>query len=232
MSSYCRVIPGTFPFGDLFSILLRMSRCRLLIFTRYPAAGKAKTRLIPALGAEGAARLHKRLTEKLLDQARLLEQRSGTATIVHYLGASAAEMAGWLGQVECIEQAAGDLGLKMRSALAGAFAARAERAVLVGSDVPGLDAGILGQAFTALARRDAVIGPSRDGGYYLIGLTARAAPALLEPLFDRMAWSTAEVFAVTMRRLAASGLTTTVLPTLADIDRPEDLALARTRGLL
>ena len=212
--------------------MVQPSTCRLLIFTRYPAAGKTKTRLIPALGADGAARLQKRLTEKTIAQARLLEQRLGTSTTVYYLGGSEEEMTGWLGQVNCVEQAAGDLGIKMRTAFDEAFAAGADRAVLIGTDIPGLDVDILSQAFTSLARQDAVIGPSRDGGYYLIGLTAQAAPQLLDPLFQEMVWSTGEVLAVTMRRLAKTGRTISLLPALADIDRPEDLALAETWGLL
>jgi len=212
--------------------VVQPSTCRLLIFTRYPVAGKTKTRLIPTLGADGAARLQKRLTEKMIGQAKLLEQKFGTSTTVHYLGGSKEEMTGWLGQVNCVEQAEGDLGLKMRTAFDEAFAAGAGRAVLVGTDIPALDVDILSQAFTLLAGQDAVIGPSRDGGYYLIGLTARAAPQLLDPLFQEMVWSTGEVFAVTMRRLAKTGRTISILPALADIDRPEDLALAETWGLL
>lgn len=212
--------------------MVQPSTCRLLIFTRYPTAGKAKTRLIPALGADGAARLQRRLAEKTIGQARLLEQRLGTTTTVHYLGGSEEEMTAWLGQVNCAEQTAGDLGLKMRTAFDKAFAAGVGRAVLVGTDIPELDVDILFQAFALLARQDAVIGPSRDGGYYLIGLTAQAAPQLLDPLFQEMVWSTGEVFAVTMRRLAKTGRTVSILPALADIDRPEDLALAETLGLL
>jgi rSAM/selenodomain-associated transferase 1 len=206
--------------------------CRLLIFTRYPVAGKTKTRLIPALGAAGAARLQRRLTEKLLAEARLLEARLGASTVLYHVGGSGQEMRGWLGRVSCVEQAAGDLGRKMRSAFAETFAAGTGRAVLVGTDIPQLDAGILGRAFAALEAEDAVIGPSRDGGYYLIGLTAGAAPHLLGPLFDDMTWSTGEIYAVTMARLAATGRSVFVLPTLADIDRPEDLPLASELGLI
>lgn len=212
--------------------MVRQSTSRLLIFTRYPEAGITKTRLIPALGAEGAARLQKRLTEKLIEQAKLLEQRLGTSTTVHYHGGSEEEMTGWLGQVACARQVVGDLGQKMHTAFTKAFAAGAGRVVLIGTDIPELGVEILAQAFSTLAVHDAVIGPSRDGGYYLIGLTAQAAPQLLAPLFQAMTWSTAEVFAVTMRRLAQTDRTIAILPTLADIDRPEDLPLAKTTGLV
>ena len=212
---------------------LQRCNCQLLIFTRYPEPGRTKTRLIPALGAEGAASLQKRLTERMIHEAKLLEQRLGTGTTVHYQGGSLAQMTAWLGQVDCLEQAAGDLGEKMRKAFCQAFAAGAARAVLVGTDIPELDADILAQAFKALEMKDVVLGPSRDGGYYLIGLSAKSGPQLLEEsLFRDMAWSTDEVFAITSGRLAGTGRTVAILPKLTDIDRPEDLVLAEARGLL
>lgn len=209
-----------------------MRNCRLLIFTRYPVAGKTKTRLIPVLGPEGAARLQQRLTEKLIGEARLLEEKYGTQTTVLYQGGSRHEVTAWLGRIICREQATGDLGRKMRRALEEAFLEGAERAVLVGTDIPDLSVDILAEAFTALTARDVVLGPSRDGGYYLVGLAASAAPDLLGPLFDDMVWSNGEVLALTLRRLAEAGRTAALLPALADIDRPEDLALAKDRGLL
>lgn len=199
------------------------SSSQLLIFTRYPEAGKTKTRLIPALGAEGAAGLHRRLTEKLIGEAKQLERQLGTNTVIHFTGSSRDMMAAWLGPLACVEQAAGDLGLKMRTAFSRAFAGGADRAVLVGTDIPDLDAKILAQAFAGLQTGDVVIGPSRDGGYYLIGLTAGVAPQLFDPLFHGMVWSTGEVFASTVSRLEHCGCRLTILPTLADIDRPEDL---------
>ncbi len=213
-------------------ILPRPCSCRLLIFTRFPEAGKTKTRLISALGAEGAARLQKRLAERMINEARLLEQRLGTGTTVHYRGGSLAEMTDWLGHLSFLEQAAGDLGRKMQTAFCQAFAAGAGRAVLVGTDIPDLNVNILAQAFQALESQDVVLGPSRDGGYYLIGLSAPAAPRLLTPLFQGMVWSTGDVFAVTSGRLAKTGLSVALLPTLSDIDRPEDLTLAEAKGLL
>ena len=82
----------------------KWSNSHLLIFTRYPEAGKTKTRLIPALGAERAALLQKHLTEKVVYQANLLAQRIGIEVAVHYAGGSREKMATWLGQVNCIEQ--------------------------------------------------------------------------------------------------------------------------------
>lgn len=206
------------------------TRCQLLIFTRYPEAGNTKTRLIPVLGAEGAARLQKKLTENIILQAGLLERQLGNSTVIHYSGGSKDAMTAWLGPIACVEQAAGDIGLKMQAAFYLAFSQGIEKAVLIGTDIPDLSAEILTQAFTALQTVDVVVGPSRDGGYYLIGLTGNVAPQLLDSLFRHMAWSKGEVFAETILRLESFGQPVTILPTLADIDLPEDLT--GTRGLL
>ncbi len=207
------------------------TNCRLLLFTRFPKAGDTKTRLIAELGAEGAALLQKRLTERVVKQARLFQQRSGIATTVHYTGGNNKEMTGWLGPVDCVEQTSGDLGRRMSAAFEHAFAGGAEKAVLIGSDIPDLSADLLQQAFCSLLNKRVVIGPSRDGGYYLIGLV-RQAPQLLPLLFENISWSTGEVLATTMDRLTQAGFAAAILPSLRDIDLPADLPFARERGLL
>ena len=205
---------------------------RLLLFTRYPEAGTTKTRLIVELGAEGAAMLHRRLTERLMVQADLLQQRLGIATTIHYTGGSAKKMTTWLGPRQCIVQVDGDLGKRMRAAFIHAFAGGAQTAILIGSDIPDINVGHLQQAFDALTTNAVVIGPSEDGGYYLIGLSAAHAAQLLPLLFDDLRWSTEDLFTTTQKRLERAGYRAVVLPTLRDIDLPADLALARNRGLL
>ena len=208
------------------------SRCQLLIFTRYPEAGQVKTRLIPALGPAGAARLQKKLTEKLLGEARLLKQRLDIGAVIHYSGGTEETIRNWLGSINFVKQADGDLGVKMMSAFSQAFAKDADRVVLVGTDIPDLDIDILTQAFTALESSDVVIGPSLDGGYYLLGMTASVAPHLYDQLFHQMTWSTGDVFAATLSRLEKVGYQTAILAVLSDIDNPEDLHLAARKGLL
>lgn len=211
---------------------------RLLLFTRYPEAGKTKTRLIPQLGADGAALLQKRLTERVAGQAQLLAERRGTETIIHetiihYSGGSREEMSSWLGPVRCIAQTTGDLGQRMRAAFAHSFTEGAQTAVLIGSDIPDISADLLHQAFACLlGGKEVVIGPSADGGYYLIGLVARRAAQLLPVLFEQMVWSSTDLFPFTMDRLRQAGYTAAILPILHDIDLPADLSLAKDRGLL
>lgn len=217
-----------------------LTNSKILLFTRYPEPGKTKTRLIGELGADGAALLHKRLTERVFIQTQLLRQRSGIETTVFFSGGSSKKMFSWLGSIHCVEQISGDLGQRMRGAFKHSFSEGAEKAILIGSDIPDISAELLQQAFNALSTKEVVIGPSRDGGYYLIGITAIApgdcvpegASPLLSLLFDKMSWSTGKVFDDTMSRLESAGYETELLPTLRDIDLPSDLAFAKEKGLL
>ena len=188
----------------------------LILFTRFPEAGRSKTRLIPALGAAGAASLQRQLTENTLRQAQAVRDRLGLALEIHFAGGDEEAMAQWLGAHAFRRQGAGSLGDRMQRAFARAFADGMEQVVLIGSDCPGLGAGILEQAFLALDDSDLVLGPALDGGYYLIGLNA-ARPFL----FDGIAWGTAAVLQQTLAK--AKALHITHLAPLHDIDRPQDL---------
>lgn len=183
-------------------------RPRLVLFARYPTPGRAKTRLIPALGAAGAADLHRRLTERTL--AVLRETRLPVE--LRTTGAPTAAFRRWLGEVDCVPQGGGHLGVRMRRA-----AARAP-AILVGADVPDLTADHLLAAAEALARTPVAIGPAEDGGYYLIGVRGP-----LPWLFAPMAWGTGTVRAMTLDRLAKRGVAATLLEPLSDLDTPDDL---------
>ena len=183
-------------------------RPRLVLFARYPTPGRAKTRLIPALGAEGAAELHRRLTERTLATLRA----TGLAVEVRTTGAPATAFRRWLGDVDCVPQGSGHLGLRMRRAAAQA------PAILVGADLPDLKPRHLHAAAEALATTPVAIGPAIDGGYYLIGV-ARPLPWLFAP----MAWGTGVVRATTLDRLARRNIASAVLEPLSDLDTPEDL---------
>lgn len=180
---------------------------RVVLFTRWPEPGHAKTRLIPALGAEGAAALHRRLTERAVSACRA----SGLAVEVRTTGAPLANFAAWLGDDLCfVDQSDGDLGDRLSRAAA------VTPVLLVGADIPDMTAAHLCSAAAALDAASVTIGPAEDGGYWLLGL-ATPMPAL----FNDIAWGTSAVFAATVARLAAPPA---ILETLADLDRPEDLA--------
>ncbi len=219
----------------MFPDRVTMSADSLLIFTRYPQAGRSKTRLIGELGADGAAGLQRRLTERVIDEARRLDAEYPVRIQVHYCGGDEEKMSSWLGPLVYRPQVEGDLGRKMGTAMRTAIEemeTAAGSVVLIGSDIPGIDSSLLRQAFRTLGEHEVVLGPSRDGGYYLVGLAAAAAPRLLPLLFDEIRWSTETVLAETLGRLGATGCSVQLLTTLCDIDRPEDLKLVKEMGLL
>jgi uncharacterized protein len=202
------------------------SGCRehLMIFTRYPEPGKTKTRLIPALGAQGAAELQRRMTEHILAMAGPLSQSRLLTIEIRYEGGSLELMQDWIGPgLKYRSQSAGDIGRRMGCALTDAFEAGHERVMIIGSDVPGITANIIRQAFDDLQTHDIVLGPAEDGGYYLIGMHRRAAATASAALFAGVHWSSADVLSQTLDIAARLGLRFSLVNTLPDIDRPEDL---------
>lgn len=186
-----------------------MSPVRLVIFTRYPEPGRAKTRLIPALGAQGAAALHRRLTEQTLAAART----SGLAIEVRVTGAPHAAFADWLGSdLSFVDQGDGDLGERLQQAAAPL------PVLFIGSDLPDLSADHLREAAELMQSGRTVLGPAEDGGYWALGLTH-----LADTVFTDMPWGTDQVGRLTSERLVEHGIEPALLPTLADCDRPEDL---------
>ncbi len=193
----------------------------ILVFTRYPEPGRTKTRLIPALGPQGAADLHGCMALHTIARAEAFAARSGARLGVRTEGGDERSMAQWLGpEVECVPQGEGDLGERMARAFDDSFAAGAKRAVIIGTDCPGLSGTHLAEAMDALDGADLVLGPAADGGYYLIGLR-RPAPEL----FDGIAWGTGDVLERTTAAAARLGLDVRLLDELSDVDRPEDLAV-------
>lgn len=185
-----------------------MARVEVVLFARFPTPGRAKTRLLPVLDAAAAARLHARLVEQSLAMMRA----SGLPFHIRTTGASAARFARWLGDdVPLIDQGEGDLGDRM--------ARVAPPAIIIGADIPDLRADHLHAAAAAVAAGQIALGPAEDGGYYLIGLPHRA-----DFLFADMPWGTERVLGETLARLRARAIAPVLLPELADLDRPEDLA--------
>jgi rSAM/selenodomain-associated transferase 1 len=179
---------------------------RIALFTRWPEPGKAKTRLIPALGPEGAADLHRRLTERTVATVRA----AGLPLEIRSTGADPARFRDWLGVEDIVDQGEGDLGARL------ARTAQTLPVLLLGADIPGLTPAHLTAAAAALTHAPAVIGPAADGGYWLLGL---ATP--MPELFQAIAWGTENVFAQTLAKLPPG---TPHLESLADLDTPVDLA--------
>ena len=191
--------------------------CVVIVMAKAPVPGYAKTRLIPALGAVGAADLASRLLEHAVTQAQAAEL--GPVDLccapdhAHIGFASQAQRAGLV----LSSQVEGDLGARMSHAF-DHWLPCSDRVLMIGTDAPAIDAALLQQAAQALEQADAVFVPALDGGYALIGLR-QSAPQL----FADMVWSTASVMTVTRTRLRTAGMRHTELAPVADIDEPADL---------
>lgn len=192
---------------------------KLIVFARYPESGNAKTRLIPALDPDGAASLQKEMTSYVMTWAKSLAAKRRVAIEVRYDGGTQAQMAGWLGaDMTFVSQGTGDLGARMARAFDENFRSGEGPVVLIGTDCPQLTLFHVREAFQALKSKDMVIGPSADGGYYLIGLK-RSSPGL----FRSIKWGTGEVFRETLNRSHEENLSVYSLNMLNDVDVPSDL---------
>lgn len=196
-----------------------MNRERLILFTRFPLAGRAKTRLIPCLGAERAAQLQREMTEHVLTREWPLVKHRGVKLEVRFEDGSQADMRRWFGRAfTFVPQGQGDLGERMLRATSEALGTGMDAVVVIGADCPELDAALIERAFDALRSNPVVFGPAKDGGYYLVGLRQP-----LPELFQGIAWSTANVLADSIARARQLGIEPCLLPELSDVDEPADL---------
>jgi len=202
----------------------RQTQEQIIVFTRYPEPGTTKTRLAKATGDKGAAAIQKKLTEQTLSQVRLLLHLSTAEVSIAFEGGSLEQMRKWLGfDFNYQAQGCGDLGQRMADAFAAAFKRGYARIVIIGTDCPGLQAAHLMHAFELLDRKDLVLGPAADGGYYLIGLKR-----VVEPVFAGIEWGRETVLAETLQRIQSDGLTCSTLPLWYDVDDARGLSLLRT----
>lgn len=185
------------------------------MLARHWQPGKVKTRLARTLGESHAAMVHAFFVLALLERLKGLGERR--LVVFDPPQAERAFQAVVKGPWQLAPQVEGDLGQRMERFLQEGLQA-AERVVLIGADSPDLPLGFIDEAFTALATHDVVLGPSADGGYYLIGI-ARRVP----PVFQGIDWSTAEVWSQTTTRLTAAGIAWHELPAWYDVDDGEGL---------
>jgi uncharacterized protein len=198
--------------------MMMSERAQVIVMAKAPLPGFAKTRLIPALGADGAAQLAARLLEHTLHEARAAQLGDVILACAPDTVQAAFVEQAQQGGVALVAQGAGDLGARMQRQFERAFAQGAARVIVIGTDAPALDAAMLRRAADALAADDAVFVPAADGGYALIGLRR-----VLPLLFDAMPWSTSAVMATTRERLSQAAVRHTELPLVHDIDEPADL---------
>ena len=202
------------------------SRNRLILFTRYPEPGTTKTRMIPKLGAEGAAELQRQMTRHIVSSVTEFAGYHPTSLEVRFEGGNKDLMKAWLGTgFDYSHQGKGDIGLRMGRALEDGFGSGYEAVVIIGSDIPDITADIIRKAFEGLKNHDLVLGPAGDGGYYLIGMQKTAFSRANPRLFNGINWGTDGVLSQTLAVAKELRLNYVLLDTLDDVDRPEDLAV-------
>lgn len=200
-----------------------MAADRILVFAKRPAAGQVKTRLTPPLPPDEAASVYEACMRDVI--AIATRQRAQVEIWYHDDLRARLYFDSELPQLKAVAQFEGDLGAKMLDAFDRSFADGAERVLIIGTDSPTLPETVLNAAFDDLYEADVVVGPSRDGGYYLIGLNANAAPRS-RVLFDAIGWSGSTVFRSTLERAEQAGLRSRVLPGWYDVDTIDDLRQA------
>lgn len=196
-----------------------MNRPCILFFVKEPRPGAVKTRLARHLGAQSAARLYRAMAE---DTLAVLLGTGLPVTVCHAPAGAGAAVGAWLGRdLDLVPQEGNGLGQRMLTAFRQAFARGADRAVLVGSDLPDLPPDRTVLALDLLARGQApVFGPAADGGYYLAGFT----PDTLDPAaFLDIPYSRPDTLARTLEALAARGRIPRLLPGHQDVDTLKDL---------
>ena len=192
-----------------------MSTCAVL-FAKKPAPGAVKTRLQRLVSAHDAARLYEAM---LLDCATVLHATQAATKVVAFAPADAEEalrtLLAPIGTFEYVPQPEGDLGQRMEGLMQWAFAQKAERVVLVGSDSPSLPVEYIDEGLALLREKEVVLGPSTDGGYYLVGRRKGESR-----IFQDVAWSTGMVLEQTLARLGTQKLG--LLPPWYDVDTPAE----------
>ena len=197
----------------------------LIVFAREPIPGMVKTRLAAAVGGQVAADLYETMLRAVLKTSRRLDD---VETVVYW--ACEEESLPRLDEkYRCSSrrQSMGDLGQRMQAAFQEMFSGGCDVCCIIGSDAPDLPLPYIQEAYRLLATQqaDAVFGPSRDGGYYLLGMRK-----IWPQLFRNIPWSSADVLEQSLTAARESGLTAALLPEWQDIDTVEDLQAFQERN--
>lgn len=190
----------------------------LIIMARHPRLGAVRSRLAHTLGEEVATNIHRLSAERLF-----LELERLPFPVQRLLFCAGKEeqaaLRDWTGERFQYELQEGrDRGERLHNAVATTFSRQVRKAIIIGTDIPDLTAGLIDEALHLLDSYDVVIGPDHSGGYYLLGLKA-----LHNELFRNVPWGTSRVYGYTLRKIKGLGLTLAFLPVLIDVDTEDDL---------
>jgi len=203
-----------------------VSTC-LIVFAKNPIPNQVKTRLLPRISPEQAASLY---CAFLMDWCEALAELRNIDVVVAYTPPeSLSDMQALIGSdVTYIPQTGNDLGERLTSATQWAADIGYDKILFVGSDSPTLPLSYISQAIDGLVSSKIVIGPSMDGGYYLIGFSTQNLTMIVPHIFEEIAWSTAHVFQQTLERIRITDSSLKLLPPWYDVDTPEDLSFLHT----
>lgn len=195
---------------------------QLLLFAKYPEAGKVKTRLAETVGPKKAADIYRRMLKQLITQIDTPSRRY-ELTLYYTPEAKKKDFQKIFPMLKKIKpQSEGDLGERLTNAFANAFHTEAERVIVIGADCIEINQAVIEEAFRQLAKTDLVIAPAKDGGYTLLGMQA-----FHPQIFHEIAWSSEKVLQQTLERAEQLRLSLVKLPTLPDIDTYEDYLAAK-----
>ncbi|MBM9500146.1 TIGR04282 family arsenosugar biosynthesis glycosyltransferase [Leptospira sp. 201903071] len=186
----------------------------LILFLRNPVLGRVKTRLAKTLGEKTALKVYEQLLEITKEQIKNLE----IPVRLYFDSIPDSGFSDWGKRTSVHLQTGSDLGERMKNSFLETFQSGTEKVLIIGSDCPDLETKHIREAFSALESKDAVIGPAKDGGYYLLGLKT-----LAPEIFTEIPWSSERVFAMTLEKLQLARKDVRILPLLNDIDEEIDL---------
>lgn len=190
-------------------------KAHILIMTKFPRSGEVNTRMIPEIGAESAALVHRRMAEHTISTANGFPSAK---TIIHVANCTTEEAAHWLTPHEWIPQQGQDLGERMENALNHSIMQGADKVLIIGTDCPTLSSKIFEQALLALDQHDVVYAPAHDGGYVLLGMKS-----LHQAAFHNISWGTGNVLEQSLQQLRANQLTYRLLEPMQDVDYADDI---------
>ncbi len=190
----------------------------LIIFLKYPEAGKVKTRLAKDLGDQRAAEIYSEMSLEIINN--VLDASSYRTIIFYDPPEKENEIRNWIGkeEVQYLPQVGNTLGDKISNAFKEVFSSKSQRAVIIGTDCTDVTSETITQAINSLTDVDVVLGPAVDGGYYLLGLNNHTPE-----IFEEIKWSTESVLNQTIEKIKENKLSYELLNTLQDIDTIDDL---------
>ena len=191
----------------------------IIIFAKFPEEGKVKTRLAKDKGPYFATEFYRVCAEHIISEVKKLNNNNFTSYVYCYSNSQIEMISRWLGKELIVRsQIDGDLGERMSNSFNEVFQAGFLKAIIIGTDVPDINSDLINSAASKLDENDLVIGPSLDGGYYLLGMNR-----LVSEIFRDIQWSTSLVLQSTLNKIKSLELKAGLLEELIDIDTENDL---------